>query len=218
MPQDEFSPRHLVFTTLSVVKKALESGDLNRVEERLSALVSEADAHLRADVSHPKGRSIKQPEQVFKVDIERRMVYGWASVSTIGGEEITDKQNDVLSVDDLREAAHDFIGKRVVGRMHEAFDDIGEVRESMVFDKGLQAALGIDLGMEGWFVGAYVKDQPTWDRVLKGELKAFSIGGTGIREKMLKRAQSRLSESTKGFRGPGQVALFTDALAALETT
>lgn len=203
MPQSNLTPEQLVAETLGVVLDGIESGDLGDVEGRLSALT-------KVSLSRPSS----QPVSVFKIDPERRMVYGWALVSTVGGQEITDRQNDVVSTDDVRDAAHDFIQKRTLGRMHETFADIGEIRESVVLDKGIQDALGIDLGMEGWFVGVHVKDDQTWDRVKKGELCAFSIGGTGVREPMQKLYEEGAKQAermTKEFRpGPGRAVLFND--------
>ena len=208
MPQDSLTPEQLVAATLETVMDGIEHGDLSAVEGRLSALV-------KSSISRPS----TQPVSIWKVDAERRMVYGWALVSTVGGQEITDRQNDVVSTDDVREAAHDFISKRTLGRMHEAFADIGDIRESMVLDKNIQDALGIDLGMEGWFVGVHVKDDSTWDKVKKGELCAFSIGGTGTREPMEKLYRAGVEKAermTKDFRpGPGRVTLFNEIHTAL---
>ena len=66
---------------------------------------------------------------------------------------------------------------------------VGEVVESVVLSKDLQQALGINLGIEGWFVGVHVQDADTWARVQKGELTMFSIGGTGERTPLTTRRQ-----------------------------
>lgn len=117
---------------------------------------------------------------VLKVDEDRRMVYGWASVISKSGAPIIDRQDDVLSSDDLREAVHDFMKHRTAGDMHRTLG-IGEVVESFVFDAAVQKSLGIDLGMEGWYVGVHVPNDEVWEKVKKGEYKAFSIGGTATR-------------------------------------
>lgn len=158
------SARELVRKTLDAVLRCQEADDFSTLEATLDALVV---AHRSPDV--------------VKLDHERRMVWGWASVATVDGQIVTDRQGDQLPIEELRDMAYDFVGKRVIGLMHERDDDIGEVRDTVVFDKALQDALGIDLGREGWFIGAYVKDAETWDRVKKGELRAFSIEGTGER-------------------------------------
>lgn len=203
----------IVKSTVQAVLDGIESGSIDSVRGRLEALSGQLL------VSRPASTGVT----VCKIDAPRRMVYGWAWVSTVGGQEITDRQGDVVDMGEVTDTAHDFIGKRLLGVMHENTVDIGEIRESLVFDAKLQQALGIDLGKEGWFVGAYVKDNATWARVQKGELRAFSIGGTGIREPILERtitkqARQRLREQSRGFaRGPGRVALFAEVLTAMES-
>lgn len=133
---------------------------------------------------------------ICKVDDERRMVYGWAAVATQGGEKLIDLQGDDWDINEMRETAHDFIGKRVLGRMHDVVKDIGEVRESLVLDEDLQKSLGVDLGVTGWFIGTYVKDETTWQAVKKGELRGFSVGGTGDRIPVVdKRAPTSLFQT-----------------------
>jgi hypothetical protein len=54
----------------------------------------------------------------------------------------------------------------------------------MVFTKDKQAALGIDLGLVGWWVGFKVNDEGTRAAIKRGDLPEFSIGGSGRREPM----------------------------------
>jgi hypothetical protein len=122
-----------------------------------------------------------------KINEEKRIVYGWASIITKNGQPIEDLQGDVIHSDDLVEAAHDFmLGEQEAGLMHVVKTGIGKIVESVVLTKELQNALGINLGMEGWFIGVKVSDDATWDAVKKGGLRAFSIGGTGEREEIAK--------------------------------
>lgn len=120
-------------------------------------------------------------ELIFKLDEEKRLVWGWASVVTEGGESVVDRQGDVIEVDELQRAVHKFMTDyRVGGNMHDELG-IGTVVESIVLTKQVQDALGIDLGREGWFVGLKVDNDAVWKRVKSGELRAFSIGGSGTR-------------------------------------
>lgn len=121
------------------------------------------------------------PEPVLKFDEDRRMVYGWASVISKNGQTIIDRQGDVVTADDLREAVHDFMKHRTAGEMHDQMG-VGEVVESFVLDAAVQKSLGIDLGMEGWYVGVHVPNDEVWAKVKKGDYKAFSIGGSAVRE------------------------------------
>lgn len=119
---------------------------------------------------------------ITKVDDDKRLVWGWASVSTRKGAPVEDLQGDMIDTEDLVVAAHGFMKDyRVGGSMHSEMG-IGTVVESMVFTKELQNALGIDLGMEGWLIAVKVDSEAVWKRVKSGELRAFSIGGSGRRE------------------------------------
>lgn len=119
-----------------------------------------------------------------KRDDEKQIVWGWASVVTEGHKPVVDRQGDLISVDDIQKAAHDFMAfYRTGGEMHEKMG-IGTVIESVVFTKALQDALGIDLGREGWFVGMRVDDPKVWQAVKNGEYRGFSIGGSGVRKDM----------------------------------
>jgi hypothetical protein len=133
------------------------------------------------------------PFEVQKVDEDQQLVFGWASISTVDGELIVDKQNDVILPEDLEKAAYDYmlycqepddpIDKRSdagLGDMHER-KGMGRVIESFVFTKQKQDLLGIDIRMEGWWIGFKVDDLGLWKRIKSGELPEFSIGGKARR-------------------------------------
>lgn len=118
---------------------------------------------------------------VMKTDDETRTAYGWASVTEIGGQTVTDLQGDQIETADLVKAAHDFmLASRQGGDMHEVVG-IGRVVESMVFTPEAQKSLGIELGKVGWYIAMKIDDEAVWKRVKAGELAAFSIGGVGQR-------------------------------------
>ena len=121
------------------------------------------------------------PFQVIKAEPDRQLVFGWASIATEGGKPIIDKQDDVILPEDLEAAAYDFVlYSRTMGDMHEK-RGVGRIVESMVFTKEKQEALGIDLGIEGWWVGWKVDDPETWSAIRAGRYPEFSIGGRGER-------------------------------------
>ena len=75
---------------------------------------------------------------------------------------IIDKQDDVIMPEDLEKAAYDFVlYSRDQGDMHEQ-KGVGRLIESMVFTKQKQDLLGIDLGLQGWFVGFRVDSPAVW--------------------------------------------------------
>lgn len=121
--------------------------------------------------------------KITKFDDERRVVYGWASVIEKDGVPVVDTQDDRISEDELVKAAQEFVAAYRAGDVMHDEKKRSDLVESVVFTHDLQKALGIDLGQVGWFVGFKVGDDATWQRVKKGELRAFSIGGDAIREK-----------------------------------
>ena len=117
-----------------------------------------------------------------KIDEDKRLVTGWASVITENGEHVIDSQEDVITEEELVKAAHQFMqDARVAKEMHEG-GQIGDVVESLVMTTALQKQLGIDLGKVGWIITMKINDDEVWKRVKDGELRAFSIGGQGVRE------------------------------------
>lgn len=158
---------------LRAVQDASHTGDMERLDAELSRIAAQWCVTERA--ARGSGHVIT------KLEPTKRLVYGWGSVMTEGGTPLVDLQHDVIDAEDMRETAHDFIrGDRTLGRMHSVMG-VGEVVESIVLTKDIQQALGIDLGMEGWFVGVKVTDEDTWKRIVKGEFRMFSIGGSGER-------------------------------------
>ena len=124
---------------------------------------------------------------VVRSSSERREVYGFLSVArTADGQMVVDSHGSQIPVEELERAAHRYLAEaRGVGEMHERLG-VGVVIESCVLTREKQAALpprGIPEGHvhEGWFVGFRVDDPETWDKVKRGELRAFSIGGTARR-------------------------------------
>jgi cation transport regulator ChaB len=122
--------------------------------------------------------------EIKKSDDELRVVYGWASVVENADKEIVDWHDDVITVDDIVEAAHDYVTNSRKAKVMHNGGAIGHVVESLVFTKDIQAALGINLGKVGWFIGMKITDDEYYDRVKMGEYKMFSIGGRGMREEL----------------------------------
>lgn len=122
------------------------------------------------------------PFKVEKADEEQRLIFGWASVATVSGQEVVDRQGDIIPVEELERAAYDFVlNSRTHGHMHET-KGTGRLIESCVFSAEKQRALGIDLQKEGWWVGFIVENDDIWAAIKRGELPEFSIGGRAVPE------------------------------------
>jgi hypothetical protein len=123
----------------------------------------------------------KRAAKIIKIDEEARIVWGWASVVSIDGKPMVDRQGDIISADVMTKAADRFMADvRVAKAMHEGAQ-IGEVIHSFPLTKALGEALGVHSALEGWIVAMKVHDDSVWNRVKSGELAAFSIGGIGKR-------------------------------------
>jgi hypothetical protein len=114
-----------------------------------------------------------------RLDPAQQIAFGWASVVSVGGAEIVDKQDDVLDLPSLEVAVYQYMSdSRETGEMHREFG-IGKVVESFVATPEKLAALGMTSERTGWVVGVKISDTAVWARVASGEYAAFSIGGVG---------------------------------------
>lgn len=124
-----------------------------------------------------------------KADVTGRYVRGWANVCEMDGEPVCDIQGDIIAMDEMRKAAHDYISNaREAKAMHDG-DRIGDVVESVMIDDDFAKAHGITHGKRGWWIGMEVHDPAVRKRVASGELRSFSIGGSGKRTPMEKRGE-----------------------------
>lgn len=122
--------------------------------------------------------------EVIKADPDKQLVFGWASISSQDGEHIVDKQGDIIPEAELETAAYEFaLYHRAHGDMHDRMG-VGRMIESMMFTVEKQQALGIDLGLVGWWIGFRVDDADVWKRIKEGKLPEFSIGGKATREEL----------------------------------
>jgi len=116
-----------------------------------------------------------------KVNEEQRLVYGFASVIEEDGKPVVDQQGDVITEDELVRAAHDYVMKSRAAKVMHKGAKRGELVESIVLTDDVKRILKSSLGTKGWLVGFKIEDDEVWERVKKGELGMFSIGGRGKR-------------------------------------
>lgn len=129
----------------------------------------------------------KQTFSIFKTDDDKRLVFGWASISiTVDGEQLEDRQKDIIDPEDLEEAAYEYVlNFRDTGEEHiSTMRKKGKLVESCVFTEEKQKAIGIPLGTVpiGWWVGFKIEDDAAWQKVKNGTYKMFSIEGKASRE------------------------------------
>lgn len=120
--------------------------------------------------------------RISKIAPEQQMVFGWASVSSVNGVEVIDKQDDIVPILELEKAAYEFVlYSREQGDMH-AKRNVGRLVESVVFTPE-KTALGLVAKDEsgapimGWWTGFQISDPSVWKAHKEGRRPEFSIGG-----------------------------------------
>ena len=114
-----------------------------------------------------KGDNVRLSMPIGKVDVERRMVSGFATLDNI------DKQGDIVTTDSSIKAFKNFRGN--LREMHQpsAVGKIVSFKEDRYFDPNEKKFYS------GVYVSAYVSKgaQDAWEKVLDGTYTGFSIGG-----------------------------------------
>jgi len=124
---------------------------------------------------------------VSKLDDESGEVTGWAAISTEpDGTPVIDHHDEHIPVAELRKAAAELVlagGRGRAGEMHDR--RVGDVIESMVFDKAKAKALGFgDGSLEGWAVTLKLLDAEARERARNGERPELSIYGTAVKKRV----------------------------------
>jgi hypothetical protein len=114
-----------------------------------------------------KGDNVRLSMPIGKVDVERRMVSGFATLDNI------DKQGDIVTTESSINAFKNFRGN--LREMHQpsAVGKIVSFKEDRYFDPNEKKFYS------GVYVSAYVSKgaQDAWEKVLDGTYTGFSIGG-----------------------------------------
>lgn len=119
--------------------------------------------------------------KVSKRSDAQRIVWGWASVSTIDGKPFYDHHGDYWPPEEMLKTANEFMKDvRTLKAMHTG-KQIGRVIHSFPLTAEIAKAFDITTDKEGWIVGTYVEDDAEWEKAKRGEFPGFSIGGWGKR-------------------------------------
>lgn len=167
-------------------------GGLHTAELVGDAIAARA-LHRQSKVA--KSDSLEWSGTISKVDTDKRLVFGWCSISKVNGEEVYDLQGDYVPIETTEDAAYRYvIHSRKGGDMHRrvtkhAFGvrdeplHTADLVESMVVTQEKLDAWGLtekQLPL-GWWVGFKVNDDAQWADVKSGKRPAFSIHGSGVR-------------------------------------
>lgn len=120
------------------------------------------------------GNAIRVFADITKVNDEQRMVYGYASTTSL------DSQNERISKSALEKALPDYMRFANIREMHQN-SAVGTAEEATIDDKGL-------------YLCAHVVDDNAWKKVKAGVYKGFSIGGKSLSKVNDEITSLRLSE------------------------
>ena len=129
-------------------------------------------------------KDIETRGEITKMDEEQRVIYGYASVVTKGGEPVVDRQGDVITPEMMEKAATEFmLGARNGLTMHKG-EPTTTIVHSMPFTKEVMDSFGITSDREGWLIAVKVHCDETWDAAKKGQFSGFSIGGKATKREI----------------------------------
>ena len=128
----------------------------------------------------PDEPDFSAPVEVAKSDEHKNLVFGWASVAfSKDGTQVLDRQGHAIDIEDLEDAAYNFVVRSYgSGDMHQS-DGFGELVESMVFTKEKADLMGLPANSapQGWWIGFRVPPE-YHQQVREGKRRMFSIEGT----------------------------------------
>lgn len=123
--------------------------------------------------------------KIIKVDEEHRIIYGWASVTTVNGELLVDKHGDVIRTETMEKACNEFMKDVRVGKLMHQGEQVGQIVHSFPITNEIMSALDIQSDKEGWITGYHVTDDALWQDVKTGKYTAFSIGGSATKDEYI---------------------------------
>ena len=134
---------------------------------------------------------------IAKMDDDKRLVFGWASISfTADGQQLEDLQHDLILPEDLEEAVYEYVlNFRDSGEEHRPnLRKKGKLVESCVFTAEKQKAMGLPEGIlpVGWWIGFKIEDDEAWAKVKDGTYRMFSIEGKAQRVPVEKAAPAEI--------------------------
>jgi hypothetical protein len=185
-------------TARGVVRQIVRDGTVPNIPVKITGTEDEPAARIELldDEGKPRGEfvghkldSLRKGEtiekssldgEIFRVDNEQRIVWGWASVTKVGGDYVVDRHGHVITSDTMTKAATAFMEKSLRAAKTEHYGDpVGAVVHSLPMTQEIAKALGITCEREGWIIGMKIYDDGVWQMVKTGEFPAFSIGGQG---------------------------------------
>ena len=184
--------------------KAADGGDGIVLDQETNDLNDAAFKEWLERNNIPTEETTEKSFSIYKTDDEKRLVFGWASVSiTADGEQLEDRQHDMIDPEDLEEAVYEYVlNFRDTGELHNPkLRKKGKLVESCVFTVEKQKAMGIPEGTLpiGWWIGFKIEDDEAWEKVKNGTYRMFSIEGKANRVRVDKAAPAEQVRDTSRF-------------------
>ena len=178
-----------------VVLSAIEKADPNRIVIALGKDVAEHYADVVDFVMpHPFSKSkyslprkveelkkayenkFDRQVKITKSDADRRLVYG-----VVLEPEVIDAHNDIVSIDEIENAAHNYLIKsRMIGDQHNK-PAKADIVESYIAPADLDIG-GQQIKKGSWVMVTKVHDDRMWTGIKKGSYTGYSIGGYAVKE------------------------------------
>lgn len=167
----------------------LKIDETTPMDVRMAMLAYGKQPGAQTAMANLVGKSADAPQQVavsttcpiIKRDAYKRIVYG-----VVLAPDVEDSQGDIMSADDIEEAAHAFMRDyRVVGNEHDNAMEGAEVVESYIapsdidFSGGPYGPQNVPKG--AWVLAVRLATEEQFAKVLDGEFTGFSVGGHGER-------------------------------------
>lgn len=127
-----------------------------------------------------------------KIDQTNHLVFGWASVAIDNeGNQVVDKQNDIIELDELEPAVYEFVLKSGHASSNHTGLFKGFLVESVLITEEKLLAMGVPEDVitkgiinSGWWVGFYIPNDDDMQKIIDGDYEMFSIGGTAKKVKI----------------------------------
>ena len=110
---------------------------------------------------------------------EKQIAYG-----VVYAPNVVDTQNDFMKAETIEQVAHDYMLKSQSIDKEHTFEvlDGAKIVESYIAPCDMEIE-GSKIIKGSWVMGTKITDAKLWEQVKKGEIAAYSIGGTGERVK-----------------------------------